>query len=255
MKADLPPFVRLTIMVALPFLMASCVSAPHHRAAVRDDTVDRLTVGVVQKGIRVGMTGAEVIALLGSPNIVTTDEERREVWTYDKVSTETVTSSGSVGLLRNRGLPPPHPPARCPRDCGPHACSRPAERRCRHRPERGAYPFFREGRHDGDAAPAGAHVRHPSPGDALGHRVSAVRSGHALRSPSGWQRLSRGSTTTRIPRSRKPSARNCIGRLPLLAKTIPPRADESIRKARPVFARGNHGRRGSHGVRLFTLHL
>jgi len=47
------------------------------------------------------MSGAEVAAALGSPNIVTTDEQRREVWIYDKVSSTKVYSqdSGGVGIL------------------------------------------------------------------------------------------------------------------------------------------------------------
>jgi outer membrane protein assembly factor BamE (lipoprotein component of BamABCDE complex) len=45
-----------------------------------------LTVGTVQKEIRIGMSGAEVAAALGSPNIVSTDEYRNEVWIYDKIS-------------------------------------------------------------------------------------------------------------------------------------------------------------------------
>jgi hypothetical protein len=36
--------------------------------------------------------------VLGSPNIVTTDDQRREVWTYDRFSTETVTSSSAGGI-------------------------------------------------------------------------------------------------------------------------------------------------------------
>ena len=80
------------------FGLAGCMSAPQHRAAVRDESAGRLTVGAVQREIRVGMSGAQVIEALGSPNIVTTDEERREVWTYDKFSTETVTSSSSGGV-------------------------------------------------------------------------------------------------------------------------------------------------------------
>ena len=42
--------------------------------------------------------GAEVVAALGSPNVVTTDPERNETWVYDKVATESVysTSSGNV---------------------------------------------------------------------------------------------------------------------------------------------------------------
>lgn len=57
---------------------------------------NKLTVGVVQKEIRKGMSGAEVVEALGSPNIVSTDEQGREVWVYDKISTEKVQSEDSV---------------------------------------------------------------------------------------------------------------------------------------------------------------
>jgi outer membrane protein assembly factor BamE (lipoprotein component of BamABCDE complex) len=56
---------------------------------------NRLTVGQVQKEIRKGMSGAEVAAALGSPNIVSTDEQGREVWIYDKISTDRVVSESS----------------------------------------------------------------------------------------------------------------------------------------------------------------
>jgi len=56
---------------------------------------DRLTVGKVQGEIKVGMPASQVAELLGSPNIVTTDENRREVWIYDKVSTDRVDMSSS----------------------------------------------------------------------------------------------------------------------------------------------------------------
>ena len=49
-----------------------------------------LTVGTVQKEIRIGMSGAEVAAALGSPNIVSTDEYRNEFWIYDKISSHSV---------------------------------------------------------------------------------------------------------------------------------------------------------------------
>ena len=76
---------------------AACVSAGQHKAAVADDSADKLTVGKVQKEIRVGMSGADVVQALGSPNIVTTDEKSREVWVYDKLSTETAYSSTQGG--------------------------------------------------------------------------------------------------------------------------------------------------------------
>jgi outer membrane protein assembly factor BamE (lipoprotein component of BamABCDE complex) len=51
----------------------------------------------VQGEIKVGMDAASVAEILGSPNIVTTDDQRREVWIYDKVSSERVASSSSIG--------------------------------------------------------------------------------------------------------------------------------------------------------------
>ena len=44
------------------------------------------------------MTNTEVVEALGSPNMVTTDEERREVWVYDKIATESAQSSNSGGI-------------------------------------------------------------------------------------------------------------------------------------------------------------
>ncbi|MCM0755969.1 hypothetical protein M7784_12040 [Desulfovibrio aminophilus] len=91
----------LSLSICLALALSGCMSAAQHRAELRDDSGDRLTVGKVQREIRVGMTNAQVAEVLGSPNVVTTDEQRREVWVYDKVSTETVysTSSGGVSAL------------------------------------------------------------------------------------------------------------------------------------------------------------
>jgi outer membrane protein assembly factor BamE (lipoprotein component of BamABCDE complex) len=58
-----------------------------------------MTVGTVQKEIRKGMSGAEVAEVLGSPNIVTTDAEGREVWIYDKISTDVTYSRGAGGSV------------------------------------------------------------------------------------------------------------------------------------------------------------
>jgi outer membrane protein assembly factor BamE (lipoprotein component of BamABCDE complex) len=83
--------------------MAGCRSAQEHAADVEAANADanRLTVGTVQREIRVGMSGGQVASVLGSPNIVTTDENRREVWVYDRISTTRAysTSSGGVSAL------------------------------------------------------------------------------------------------------------------------------------------------------------
>lgn len=79
-------------------LFTGCQTAGSHKAAVMDNSSDRMTVGKVQREIRVGMSGAEVAQVLGSPNIVSTDEERREVWIYDKIATDHAQSSSSGGV-------------------------------------------------------------------------------------------------------------------------------------------------------------
>jgi outer membrane protein assembly factor BamE (lipoprotein component of BamABCDE complex) len=52
----------------------------------------------VQRQIQVGMSGAQVAQVLGSPNIVSSDEERREVWVYDKIATDRAYSASSGGV-------------------------------------------------------------------------------------------------------------------------------------------------------------
>lgn len=57
-----------------------------------------MTVGVVQKEIREGMSQADVAAALGSPNIVTRDSDGMETWVYDKIATEASYSRDSGGV-------------------------------------------------------------------------------------------------------------------------------------------------------------
>ena len=90
---------RLVICVTILCLSATgCMSAGQHREAVRDDAADRISVGRVQREIREGMSSAEVVSILGSPNMVTTDAERRETWVYDKVATEQAYSASQGGF-------------------------------------------------------------------------------------------------------------------------------------------------------------
>lgn len=77
--------------------LSACAPASYHKSQVEGSSSDRLTVGKVQREIKVGMSSADVIGALGSPNVVTTDEQRREVWVYDKVSTENVYSNSQGG--------------------------------------------------------------------------------------------------------------------------------------------------------------
>lgn len=91
----------IMLMLCSVVYLSGCASADKHRADVRDDSTDRISVANVQQEIKEGLSSADVISILGSPNMVTTDNERREVWVYDKVATEQAysTSSGGLGLL------------------------------------------------------------------------------------------------------------------------------------------------------------
>jgi len=89
---------RLIFLLPVALLGTACSTAPQHRADVQDDSADRLTVGVVQKDIRIGMSGADVLSAIGSPNVVSTNEDRNEVWVYDKLATDVVHSESSGGV-------------------------------------------------------------------------------------------------------------------------------------------------------------
>ncbi len=91
-------FLNGAVAAALALTLAGCMSAQEHKAAVQSDKGDRITVGQVQREIRVGMSGGEVAEVLGSPNIVSTDENGDEVWIYDKISTDRVFSQSSGGV-------------------------------------------------------------------------------------------------------------------------------------------------------------
>lgn len=97
-KLNIKALSRLTSLLLCLCLVAACSGVQYHKNAVNSDEGEKLTVGTVQKEIREGMSGAEVAAVLGSPNIVTTDEERREVWVYDKISTQRAYSTESGGI-------------------------------------------------------------------------------------------------------------------------------------------------------------
>ena len=91
--------VALWGFIAISLLLSGCISAQQHASDVQQGLDgDKLTVGVVQREIKQGMSGAEVAQVLGSPNIVSTDEKSREVWIYDKVATDTVYSNSSGGI-------------------------------------------------------------------------------------------------------------------------------------------------------------
>jgi outer membrane protein assembly factor BamE (lipoprotein component of BamABCDE complex) len=78
------------IVVALPSCATLAPQSLHEE--------EKLTVGTAQREIRIGMSGADVINVLGSPNLVSTDADRNEVWAYDRISTEVVQTDLNAGV-------------------------------------------------------------------------------------------------------------------------------------------------------------
>lgn len=92
---------RMLIFMAVAALLSGCMTAAKHQQSLPSAEEKKMTVGVVQKEIRKGMSQADVAIALGSPNLVTRDKSGTETWIYDKISTEYAysTSSGGVGAL------------------------------------------------------------------------------------------------------------------------------------------------------------
>ena len=53
-----------------------------------------LTLGTVQSKIFKGQSQSHVMDVLGSPNIVSKDYQGKEVWTYDRISSDKKSESG-----------------------------------------------------------------------------------------------------------------------------------------------------------------
>ena len=86
-------------VVIISFALAGCypTSLAEQQADINaaKGAGDNLSIAKVQKEIKIGMSSADVVLVLGSPNMVTTDDKRRESWVYDKVSTEGMASTSS----------------------------------------------------------------------------------------------------------------------------------------------------------------
>jgi len=83
----------LLLIISIVATLPSCINHPVNDS---NGATSNLTVGKVQGEIKIGMPASDVAAILGSPNIVTTDEKRREVWIYDKVSSNSVDTNNSA---------------------------------------------------------------------------------------------------------------------------------------------------------------
>ena len=90
--------LRGAIVCVMMLTSMSCMSAHQHYQQTHGVQERQMTIGIVQKEIRKKMSAAQVIEVLGSPNIVTTDDDGHEIWVYDKISTDVTYSEDTGGL-------------------------------------------------------------------------------------------------------------------------------------------------------------
>ena len=84
----------ISILVSIT-LLNGCVS-PIEKITKAAPDLDKtqITLGKIQQTLKKGMNQADIIAAVGSPNLVTKDKNGLETWVYDKLKTE-VTSINS----------------------------------------------------------------------------------------------------------------------------------------------------------------
>jgi outer membrane protein assembly factor BamE (lipoprotein component of BamABCDE complex) len=90
--------------IAATTMTVGCKSVQDNQNDLRSTQERNITAGIVKKEIQNGMSGAEVIEALGSPNIVTKDENERETWVYDKIATEASYSQSQNSLFLILGV-------------------------------------------------------------------------------------------------------------------------------------------------------
>lgn len=92
--------MRLNVPLSVLALgaLTGCLNPRDIHDSVRGEDKATISVGAAQRSIKVGMPNAGVAEALGSPNIVSTDEEGREVWIYDRV-TSSVRATAANGPL------------------------------------------------------------------------------------------------------------------------------------------------------------
>lgn len=78
------------------FMFVGCAQDYQPKPTEPTISTSNLTVGVVQKEIKKGMSQSDVATVLGSPNIVSSEGTGEEAWIYDKINTTATYSNDST---------------------------------------------------------------------------------------------------------------------------------------------------------------
>lgn len=86
--------MRNTLQAAAITLLLGAAQAVH---AAEGPVSKDLTLGVIQRLVKAGMTSSDVVEAVGSPNLVTRGRNGRESWVYDRFATESSEEGFHVG--------------------------------------------------------------------------------------------------------------------------------------------------------------
>ena len=100
MKIMLTKTIRCVLSINLMLLVLSGCGSTSRNFSSENYPVpqERLTAGTVQRSIHKGMRSADVVAILGAPNMVTRDKEGHETWVYERIRSDYRVSNNSGGL-------------------------------------------------------------------------------------------------------------------------------------------------------------
>lgn len=89
--------IRIGLGTVLLLTAANLAGAAERRDDRKPASEREFTLGLVQKEVRIGMSQADLVSALGSPNILTRDSQGREAWVYDKLASEARFKSSGLG--------------------------------------------------------------------------------------------------------------------------------------------------------------
>jgi len=92
----MPASIRRAVLLLAAAVAGGCTTAAEHQQQLGSTAEREMTVGVVQREIRAGLSQDQVAEALGSPNIVTRDAAGNETWIYDKIASEASYSNSSA---------------------------------------------------------------------------------------------------------------------------------------------------------------
>ena len=98
MKNKILSLILALTIVSPAFAALQSAKVSKTKAIASPVQEQELTLGIVQKDIKIGSTQDEVAIALGSPNIVTRDSDGKDTWIYDKVASINSYDSSGFGI-------------------------------------------------------------------------------------------------------------------------------------------------------------